>query len=93
MVQTDTNIWLANNVYQINEKLDKLKFAFEADVYIEKPLSSYLNMGKSVAGLFNNGKYTDFIVSVKNWKFKCHKAMLMEKSPVFEDLVRIFYFL
>jgi hypothetical protein len=50
-------------------------------------------MGKSVAGLFNNGKYTDFIVSVKNWKFKCHKAMLMEKSPVFEDLVRIFYFL
>jgi hypothetical protein len=84
--QDVSNVLIAKRVCDINESLP-LEFDFEAHFYIHNCLESMLNMSESVAGLFENGKYTDLILSVKNEKFRCHKAMLMEKSPVFEAMV------
>jgi hypothetical protein len=90
MTQDASKVWTAENIVPLFNETSLDNFLLEADVYIEHSLESMLNMSETVATLLENGKYTDLILSVKNQKFKCHKAMLMEKSPVFEAMVRIY---
>jgi hypothetical protein len=86
--QEDSNAWTAKNVCSIAAD-SKIDFLMEADVYVKQSLESLMNMSESVAGIFENGRFTDLILSVDDQKFKCHKVMLLEKSPVFEAMVRI----
>jgi hypothetical protein len=89
LAQDATHGWIAKNFCKIDTALASLEFVLEADVNMPYELESLMNMSESVVGLFESGKYTDLILSVQDQKFRCHKAMLMEKSPVFEAMVRI----
>jgi hypothetical protein len=92
VTQDASKVWTVKKIYTIGKSSPLIHYILEADVYVQQSLESMLNMSESVVGLFENGKYTDLIFSVKNQKFRCHKAMLMEKSPVFEAMVRIHEF-
>jgi hypothetical protein len=89
ILEEDSNAWTANNVCSINDDSTSLVFLLEADVFVKQSFESLMNMSDSVAGIFENGKFTDLTLSVDDQKFKCHKAMLIEKSPVFQAMVRI----
>jgi hypothetical protein len=85
--QDGSNTWSAHSISVTNLNSTVVEFMLEADVYIEHSLESLMNMSESVVDLFENGKFTDLILSVQETKFRCHKAMLMEKSPVFLAMV------
>jgi hypothetical protein len=82
IIQTQQNVWIAD----IEFNFPRL-FCFKADI-IRQISPYFLNIVKNVSGLLTTGRYTDLVVFAKDQKFKCHKAMLMEKSPVFEAMVR-----
>ncbi len=82
IIQTQQNVWIADIGLDFPQR-----FSFKADIV--RQISPYiLSTIKNVTGLLTTGRYTDLVVFVKDQKFKCHKAMLMEKSPVFEAMVR-----
>jgi hypothetical protein len=56
-------------------------------VYEQRSFDLLVAMSKSVDDIFESGKYTDYVVSTKGHEFKCHRVMLMEKSPVLESMV------
>jgi hypothetical protein len=85
-------VWKSSNVFKLSSlhsaecSTEKVKIILKADVNMRKPLETF--MSKRVFDLFENGKHTDVVLTVKGEKFKAHKALLMEKSPVFEAMVR-----
>ncbi len=56
-----------------------------ADLNLHEPLP--LLISKSVFSLFENAKYSDLNLIVRDQIFHVHKSILMERSPVFEAMV------
>lgn len=84
--------WLSTKAFNLNHihntacsKID-LEMKLMMNLYLREPLNNYIS--DKIPNLFENAKYSDIIVSVNDKKFKAHKAILMERSPVFEAMVR-----
>jgi hypothetical protein len=89
-VNSDKLQWTSKSVLNTDEVHSKIctnsfyEFILEIDLLYSLSISSALS--KSID--FKHSKYTDTIVAVKNEQFKVYKAILMEKSLVFERMVR-----
>ncbi len=84
--------WHASNVLDLkhvhsNACFSTLyQFVLEIDLFYSEPKISEVT--KSFID-FENSKFADLIVAVKKKEFKVHKVILMERSEVFERMVRL----
>jgi hypothetical protein len=85
------NTWSVQNalkhdsVFSDGCDASEIEFRLTADLYLREPLQ--LVVSKSVLNQFENAKYSDLDIVVKDEIFHVHKAILMERSPVFEAMV------
>ncbi len=46
-----------------------------------------LKMSENIERMFQEGKYTDVVISLDGGEFRAHKCVLFERSPVFADML------
>lgn len=89
------NNWVLSSVLKFDEvystgccMMSVFEFIIGFDLFLtEKDRKLYSSqVAKSISN-FENQKYSDVTLITKEKKFKVHKAILMERSPVFERMV------
>jgi hypothetical protein len=84
--------WVASSVVDLKyahlSTCTSTVFEFVLKVYLFYSEPKISEVARSFVD-FENARYSDMIVAVKEKEFKVHKAILMERSPVFETMVRL----
>jgi hypothetical protein len=86
---SDGRSWLVQNaqnfIFSDGCQAPDIEIRLSADLYLREPLQSMIS--NSALNLFENAKYSDLNIISGGQTFRVHKAILMEKSPVFEAMV------
>jgi hypothetical protein len=84
-----TSVLDLNNVHSVACTNSVIEFVMKVDLFYSGPIPNNPEVSKSFID-FENTKHGDTVVAVKDKQFKVCKAILKERSEVFEKMVRLF---